>query len=142
VKKSLVLGLTAAALAFAFVLAFALPADAARSPFTGAWVATDVDGSSMIMAIGGGRSSHRVFYFDRGASVCGWDGTFDPTTRAFARGRLSVSGNVLSGDLPVYCTTRPPSYEGDFTFTITYDAGSDTLIDTTASAGTVIWSRR
>lgn len=117
---------------------FATPAAAAKDQFKGVWVSTDIDGSSQRLIIASGRpGTNNTYYLDNGATICGLapDGSF--LYAASARGPLSRSGNVLSGNLPVYCHTHPRTFWGNFTFTYTYDASSDTLTD---SLG-VVWYR-
>ncbi len=108
--------------------------------FIGAWTSTDIDGSSQTLNIGGGRGGNRhVRYYDDGATVCGLDpDTGDFLSAASARGSLSVSGNILSGNLDLYCLTAPRTFAGNFTFTYTYDPSTDTLTDWLG----VVWSRR
>lgn len=118
----------------------AAPAGAARDPFRGIWTSIDIDGSLQRLVIGGGRgTSYLVFYRDAGATICGLDpDTGDILYAAVARGRLTLSGNAISGDLPVTCLSRPRNNIGLYNFSYTYDPTSDTLID---SIG-VVWSRR
>jgi hypothetical protein len=119
-----------------------VPARAMPSPFIGAWSSTDVDGSYQTLTIGGGSAgSYHVRYHDFGATACGLDPIGGAILyAASARGALTASGDVLSGMLPVYCQTRPPSVlaGSPFTFQFTYDVVADTLED---SHG-VIWSRK
>jgi hypothetical protein len=118
----------------------AAPAGAARDPFRGVWTSTDIDGSSQRLVVAGGRvASYRIFYFDAGATVCGLDpDTGDILYAAVARGSLTLSGNAISGDLPVTCLSRPRNNIGSYSFTYIYDPATHTLTD---SIG-VIWSRR
>ena len=56
---------------------------------------------------------------------------------ARAKGSLEVSGNTLSGSLPVYCLTIPPTFYQDVGFSFTYDPLTDTLTD----GHTIVWYR-
>jgi hypothetical protein len=116
---------------------------AAPNPFTGAWESTDFpDGSYQTISIGGGPGgSHHVHYKDFGASVCGpGPGGTTPFYAATAAGFLTESGNVLSGDLDVYCQYGPPAYHSTTFFTFTYDPLTDTLTD--GFGYSVVWNRR
>ncbi len=113
---------------------------AAPNPFVGSWESTDIDGSYQVLTVGGGPgASHRVRYYDYGASVCD-DPPFSGALEfaASASGFLAESGNDLTGTLPVYCLTRPPAFWGNAAFHYVYDPSSDTLTD---SFG-VVWARR
>ena len=113
---------------------------AARDPFLGAWVSTDVDGSFQTLTIGGGPdNTYMVRYYDFGASGCG----LDPETNeilytASAQGFLPSSGEILEGLMPVYCNTHPPTYINDLYFYFAYDASTDTITDFSG----IVWNRR
>jgi hypothetical protein len=117
---------------------FVSRAGAASDPFVGSWTSTDTDGSYQILTIGGGSDSlYHVRYYDFGASTCG----LDPTTgeilyAASIEGTLSLSNSRLSGTLPLYCQTAPPTFDSNAFLQYTYDPATDTLID---SFG-VVWS--
>ena len=117
---------------------FVTNASAKKDPFVGHWKSTDIDGSYQTLTIGGGPgSSYHVRYYDYGATVCG----LDPDTGEFlyaasAAGTLALSAGVLSGTMPVYCQTAPPSFFSSASFEYTYDSATDTLVD---SFG-VVWS--
>jgi hypothetical protein len=136
-KKSLLPSLLAAMLLIALAVS---PVGAKPDPFIGVWTSTDIDGSSQTLNIGGGGGGTRhVRYYDDGATVCGLDpDTGDFLFAASARGPLSASGNTLSGNLDLYCMTTPPTFNGTYSFTYTYDPVSDTLTDWLG----VVWSRR
>ncbi len=124
----------AVSVALSIVMAAVLVAEAAAAPdpLKGKWYSVDTDGSNQTMHVGGGPgSSYNVRYYDDGASVCGWT-LADGGPAASAQGRLSASGNVLSGDMPVYCLTHPRSLWGTGAFEFTYDLGTDTLLILTA----------
>lgn len=117
---------------------FAAQAGAAPNPFIGMWHSTDIDGSNQTLTIGGGPgNTFRVRYHDDGASICGLDpDTGDFLYAASARGSLTASGDYLSGTMPVYCQTSPPSLWGTYFFEYWYDPGTDTLTDNLG----VVWS--
>ena len=48
-----------------------------------------------------------------------------------------VAGSVMSLDFDVYCLAMPTTFELTAPFSFTYDAGSDSLTDSTG----VVWSR-
>jgi hypothetical protein len=109
-------------------------AAADRSSFTGVWYSTDIDGSTQRLSVGGGRGDLvRISFMDFGAGICGESLEYP----AWAMGNLTVSGNVLSGNLPVVCNTLPPFTWGVAAFEYTYDAGTDTLTDWLG----VVWHR-
>jgi hypothetical protein len=111
---------------------------ATSDPFVGKWSSIDTDGSYQILTIGDGSgSSYHIRYYDLGASACGLDPeTGDILYAASAEGTLSLSNGMLSGTLPVYCQTAPPTFlTNSFSQTI-YDPATDTLVD---SFG-VVWS--
>lgn len=116
------------------------PALAAPDPLRGAWESTDVDGSYQVLNIGGGPGkSYHVRYYDYGASVCG----VDPESGAIlysgsARGKMTRLGYVLSGTLPFYCRTSPPTFWGYVGFQFTYDPATDRLTDGWGN----IWTRK
>jgi hypothetical protein len=113
---------------------------AARDPFIDVWESIDIDGSYQVMRIGGGPGdNHRVFYYDFGASICD-DPPFSGALEyaALARGWLTHTGNTLSGNLSVYCRTRPPTFWGDAAFDLVYDPSTDTFTDGLG----IVWNRR
>lgn len=115
-------------------------ARAASAPFLGVWESTDVDGSYQVLTIGSGPgNSHHVRYYDFGASVCG----VDPETGQIlyaggAHGSLTRFGNVLTGTLPFYCRTAPPTFWGNVTFYLTYDPATDSITDGWGN----VWTRK
>ena len=135
------ISLRSAALASALLMAaaFAGPASAdQRHDITGVWVSTDTDGSAQRLVIGAGPNGlYRVLYTDEGASACG-PGPRGDLVAAALRGNMTRAGDELSGDLPLVCRTSPPQLLGVFRLTFTYEAASDTLVDTFG----IVWSRR
>ncbi len=83
-----------------------------------------------------GNSYHvRVYDFD--ASTCGVDPeTGEILYRASIEGTLSLSNGLLSGTLPLYCQTTPPTFDSDAFLQFTYDSATDTLVDNFR----VVWS--
>ena len=73
----------------------AAPANASTSGFTGSWSATDVDGSAMIMTIGGdANGAHRVGLVDRVGTICIGS---EATSRLFHGTAIGVvEGDVLT----------------------------------------------
>lgn len=130
---------TTVVLVLLLALLVAVGASAGHSPFIGKWESTDIDGSAQTLTIGGGPGmSHRVRYHDSAATVCGLGPDGEILHAARAIGRLTASGNTLSGAMDVYCMTRPPSlWQADFPFTFVYDPATDTLSD-----GFVTWTRK
>jgi hypothetical protein len=130
-----------------FFIAFALlmitrtlvsSAGAISDPFVGKWSSTDTDGSYQILTIGGGNgSSYHIRVYDFGASTCGLDPeTGDFLYAASIEGTFSLSNGMLSGTLPLYCQTSPPTFDGDAFLQFTYDPATDTLVDNFG----VVWS--
>lgn len=113
---------------------------AARDPLKGAWESTDLDGSYQTLTIGGGPdNTYHVRYYDFGATACGLDPeTNDFLYAASATGFLIGLDGGLSGTIPVYCITHPPTFLADAYITYVYDASTDTIMD----SGGVVWSRR
>lgn len=113
-------------------------AHATSDPFVGKWSSIDTDGSYQILTIGGGSgTSYHVRMYDFAASTCG----FDPDTgeilyAASLNGTLSLSNGMLSGTLPLYCQTSPPTFDSDAFLQFTYDPATDTLVDNFG----VVWS--
>ena len=113
-------------------------ARAISDPFVGKWNSIDTDGSYQILTIGGGSgNSYHVRVYDFGASTCG----IDPETgeilyTASIEGVLSLSNGILSGTLPLYCQTAPPTFDSDAFLQFTYDPATDTLVDNFG----VVWS--
>ncbi len=119
------------------VPAFVSTAGATSDPFVGNWTSTDTEGSYQILTIGGTGSSYHVRYYDFGASTCGLDPeTGDFLYAASIEGTLSLSNRTLSGTLPLYCQSSPPTFDSNAFLQYTYDPATDTLID---SFG-VVWS--
>jgi hypothetical protein len=120
------------------ITAFVSSARAAPDPFVGYWTSTDTDGSYQILTIGGGSSSsYHIRVYDFGASTCGLDPeTGDFLYAASIEGTLSLSNGMLSGILPLYCQTAPPTYDGNAFIQYTYDPATDTLVDNFG----VVWS--
>ena len=120
------------------IAAFLSTTGATSDPFVGKWASTDTDGSYQILAIGGGSGSYyHVRVYDFGASTCG----LDPETGAFLYaasidGILSLANGMLSGTLPLYCQTAPPTFDGYAFLQFTYDPSTDTLVDNFG----VVWS--
>ena len=87
-------------------------ASAASDPFVGKWTSTDIDGSYQILTIGGGSdSSYHMRVYDFGASTCGLDpDAGDFLYAASIEGTLSLTNGMLSGTLPLYCQTSPPTF--------------------------------
>lgn len=91
-----------------------MPAVASSNPFTGAWEATDVDGSHMILAVSGGDASVRATVFDDYATLCARHGApggaVIPGTGIIANGDLTFTfarvicrqGVVLRGGSQVF----------------------------------------
>jgi len=114
---------------------------AARDPFKGFWESIDtVDGSYQTLHIGGGPgNTYNVRYYDYGATICGLDpDTGDILYAASARGRLTGSGNDLTGTMSAYCRTRPPEYLFDIIAHYIYDPSTDTFTDDWG----VVWNRK
>jgi hypothetical protein len=113
-------------------------AHAASDPFVGKWGSIDTDGSYQILTIGGGSdTSYHVRAYDFGASTCGLDPeTGEILYAASLEGTLSLSNGMLSGTLPIYCQTAPPTFDSDAFLQFTYDPATDTLVDNFG----VVWS--
>ena len=113
-------------------------AGAASDPFVGKWTSTDIDGSYQILTIGGGSgSSYHMRVYDFGASTCGLDpDTGDFLYAASIEGTLSLPNGMLSGTLPLYCQTSPPTFYSNAFLQFTYDPTNDTLVDNFG----VVWS--
>jgi hypothetical protein len=87
-------------------------------PFTGAWTATDTDGSTLRLQIGGGgRGLRHVTLFDDFATGCGGGS-------ATAIGTGEVSGNTLEANVLVRCHSTNTT----FASTIPIEAVDGTLI--------------
>ncbi|MDH3944268.1 MAG: hypothetical protein OEV06_09275 [Anaerolineae bacterium] len=110
-----------------------------RDPFRGSWTATDIDGSSMFMNIGGGGGMYRLFLYDDGGTVCNAADPFE--FAASARGMGSASGaNSISGSWDVVVCYYSPAEVvlEDVPFSFTYLPGADQLTEPSG----VVWSRR
>jgi hypothetical protein len=132
--------LLASALSVFIAATLVIGASAANpDPFKGVWHSVDTDGSNQTMRVGGGPGvSHHVVYYDDGASVCGFDADGNFLAAASAVGALGVTGDTLSGLMPVYCLASPRYlWDLDAYFELTYQPGSDTLLDIHG----VTWSR-
>lgn len=118
--------------------AFLSTTGATSDPFIGKWSSPDTDGSYQSLTIGGGNgSSYHIRIYDFGASTCGLDPeTGDFLYAAFIEGILSLSNGMLSGTLPLYCQTAPPTFDGNAFLQFTYDPATDTLVDNFG----VVWS--
>jgi hypothetical protein len=108
--------------ALALVLAF--PATAApRSPFVGLWRAVDgVDGSNLLVAIGGGRGRYVLTLLDDYWSLC--DG--EP---GIGRGTGTVDAidpTILHTDLVCRCLKQHKNYAYQLDFD--YDPATDTAV--------------
>ena len=113
-------------------------ASAASDPFVGKWTSTDIDGSYQILTIGGGSgSSYHMRVYDFGASTCGLDpDAGDFLYAASIEGTLSLTNGMLSGTLPLYCQTSPPTFDSNAFLQFTYYPANDTLVDNFG----VVWS--
>ena len=113
------------------IATFVSTAGATSDPFVGKWSSTDTDGSFQILTIGGGSgSSYHIRVYDFGASTCGLDPeTGEILYAASIQGTLSLFNGMLSGTLPLYCQTTPPTFDGDAFLQFTYDLATDTLVD-------------
>ena len=113
-------------------------ARAISDPFVGKWNSIDTDGSYQILTIGGcSGNSYPIRVYDFGASTCGLDPeTCEILYAASLEGNFSLSDGILSGTLPLYCQTSPPTFDGDAFLQFTYDPATDTLIDNFG----VVWS--
>jgi hypothetical protein len=92
---------------------------ASADPFTGAWTATDTDGSTLRLQIGGGNASgvRHVTLFDDFATGCGGgSGT--------AIGSGEVSGNTLEASVLVRCHSSHTTFPA----TILIEAVDGTLV--------------
>jgi len=120
------------------IAAFLSTTGATSDPFIGKWGSTDTDGSYQILTIGGGSgSSYHIRVYDFGASTCGLDPeTGDFLYAAAIEGMLSLSNGIVSGKLPLYCQTAPPTFKSVAFLQYTYEAATDTLIDNFG----VVWS--
>ena len=129
--------ISAVVLALLLSALLATAAGAGRTPFLGGWEATDLDGSSMTLRMGGGSTTFRVSLRDDGATICNPDDPFE--FGATARGTAFISGpNLAQGFWDVTCQTRPPTLVLErAAFSFTYLPGSDQLWD-----GSVLWDRR
>jgi hypothetical protein len=116
---------------FMMIAAFLSTTGATSDPFVGKWDSTDTDGSYQILTIGqGSSSSYHIRVYDFGASTCGLDlQTGDFLYAASIVGTLSLSNGMLSGTLPLYCQTAPPTFDGYAFLQFTYDPATDTLVD-------------
>jgi hypothetical protein len=127
-RRALLVGLLAVAL-----MATALPASAAITPFTGAWTGPDGDGSTQYLFVG---VSSNAVYYDDGGTVC--DSNFGEMSPVVAAGRATVSGNTLTFTATGYCLlSSGPASIGLFEFAYTLDTGSsprrfdDTITEST-----------
>lgn len=120
------------------IAAFLSTTGASADPFIGKWASTDTDGSYQILTIGGGNgNSYHIRVYDFGASTCGLDPeTGDFLYAASIEGPLFLSDVMLSGTLPLYCQTAPPTFDGIAFLQFTYDPATDTLVDNFG----VVWS--
>jgi hypothetical protein len=97
-------------MAAAAVLVSAASAGAAgQDAFTGAWTATDTDGSTLNLAIGGANPAgvREVFMVDLSATACGGGS-------ATVMGHETQSGNTLDGTVLVRCNGTGVTFSGDF----------------------------
>ena len=111
----------------ALVAAFqATTVAASRDAFTGAWTATDTDGSTLKAQISAPAASgvRRVTFIDHFASACG-----SPAT---AIGSGTVTGATLAATLNVRCGGAPFASDAPFTF----DLVGDTLV-----SGGIVFTR-
>lgn len=108
--------MVAVAAAAALVVGSMVPAGADPSPFTGRWSAIDIDGSNLLLTIGGGPSPV-VNLYDDGATVCSEN--VPPDVAARARGTGTVAGDTLSSTLNVFCLTPSPVGIGPFGYELT-----------------------
>jgi hypothetical protein len=123
--------LLAAASSLLIAAALVVGAAAAPDPFKGTWYSVDTDGSNQTLHVGGGPGgTYHVRYHDDGATVCGVDPVTDVILYAASgSGALTSAGNVLSGDVALYCFASPRLFYGNVTLTYSYNAGTDTLTD-------------
>lgn len=124
--------LVAAALLLLAIGATPVSAASPATSFTGNWTSTDFDGSSQTLTVSGGKVPSVTFQ-DFYASGCDNDGV--PTTHWTASGRGSVDGDTLW--ITYHKSGCGAFLQGGYEDVYTYDAGSDTLID---SVG-IIWYR-
>jgi hypothetical protein len=92
---------------------------ASDDPFTGAWTATDTDGSTLRLQIGGANAAgvRHVTLFDDFATGCGGGS-------ATAIGRGGVTGNILDASVLVRCHSSHTTFPA----TILIEAVDGTLI--------------
>ena len=100
------------ALVAAAVFALAIPVGASASPtdpFTGAWTATDTDGSTLYLSIGGANPAgvRHVFMADLSATACGGGS-------ATVMGSETQSGDTVDGTVLVRCNGTGVTVSGDF----------------------------
>ncbi|HSI98849.1 MAG TPA: hypothetical protein VLA59_00515 [Patescibacteria group bacterium] len=77
------------------ILLSVVPAAARADPFTGAWSATDVDGSAMLMSISSGPTgAYQVVLIDRVGTICLNNDAASDLFQGSAVG--TVSGDVLA----------------------------------------------
>jgi hypothetical protein len=85
----------AATAALLLILLSAVPMAATADPFTGAWSATDVDGSAMMMGISTGPTgTSQVVLVDRVGTICINNGAASEVFQGLATG--AADGDVLA----------------------------------------------
>ncbi len=111
----------------------------ASNPFVGAWLSVDTDGSNQELIISeGSGATLNINYTDFGASACGKDSYGTPIYAATAAGSLTATGNVLTGNLPIYCQKNSATLLVNHDFYFTLDPATGRLTD---SFG-VVWNRK
>jgi hypothetical protein len=115
--RRLVLSSTMVAFAAALLICSSA-SGASGDPFTGAWTATDTDGSTLRLEIGASNAAgvRHVTLFDDFASGCGGSAT--------AIGSGEVSGNTLEASVLVRCHSSNTTFPA----TIPIEAVDGTLI--------------
>jgi hypothetical protein len=110
----------------------AQPASAAAEvPFNGSWASVDTDGSNQTLTVrGAGAYTRAVYLYDDAATVCGG-------APARVPGSGVIDGDVLFLRAVVVCTPGGNQFREHVVVGFIYDAGSDTLVD---SSG-VTWYR-
>lgn len=110
------------AVLFAILTAVPVVGAAGPDPFKGSYSAIDVDGSRMTVSFSGSGPTRTVTLFDERATCLGGD----PLTTT---GIGTISGSTISG-------SSSDGGCGVGSFSLAYDAGTDTLFD-----GTITWYR-
>lgn len=115
------------AMVLVMLVAFATPAAAAGTSFSGSWEAIDIDGSHMILTVSGG-DSVRVTFIDRFASACAAAGA--RAGIGTLRGSGTVTGDTMTVDFDgIRCSNNIVLFPEGITLEFTYDPETDTLGD-------------